>query len=99
VGSWHSQLGVDAQNAIQVGVLSGRPQFFGEATAETVARSGTGGSGWNGDRSYTVYSNEPWFAFSSPSNLGAQAGLFSPDADNGAYNVAQNGHRTILSGY
>jgi hypothetical protein len=90
---------VDAQNAIQIGGLANNPLFFGTSTAETIARPGAGSGSWNGDRSYTVYSSEPWFAFSSPSNLGVQAGLFSPDADNGAYNVAQNGHRTILSGY
>jgi hypothetical protein len=93
------QLGVNNQNGIQVGRLADNSLFFGAATAEIVALGATGSDSWNEDRSYTVYSGEPWFAFSSPSNTGVQGGLFSPDADNGAFNGAMNTHRTILSGY
>ncbi len=95
-----TQLGVDNNQIAQRGGLANNSLFFGDNTTETISAPHTFG-GWNGDRSYTVTSTEQWAAFSIASNYGEQAGLFSPDSDNGAFGTGSSAtsHRTILSGY
>jgi hypothetical protein len=89
---------VSSYDAIFGGRLANKPQFFGTATAETVANAASAGS-WNGDFAETVHATLSWFNRGSYySTNRAEAGVFSfGNNAGGASNLF--GHRTILSGY
>ena len=87
---------MDNINAIQMGALANKPQFFGTAAAETISAVVTNGS-WNSDRATAATSSASWIARSGQSNYSAGSGSFALHS----YGVINNylGHRTILLGY
>jgi hypothetical protein len=90
---------VNSDDAIVMGGLANRPQFFGGNTAEILSVSNRYAGGWNGDYAYSVQSARPWFmlggrADDSESRPGAFA--FYNHAGGAIANLS---HRTILSGY
>jgi hypothetical protein len=93
-----SQLGVNASNAIVVGGLAGKSQFFGTSTAETVSGISIASGSWNGDHAESVDSGGSWAVRGSLSVNGPAAGVFGALRYNGG--THNNGtRRTILSGY
>jgi hypothetical protein len=93
-----SQLGVNNQNAIYNGGLSGKSQFFGSGTSEIIGSAIQIG-GWNGDHARAPYSTNPWLLRGAEADRDQIAGIFAFSYWSGAAYLGTSGHRTILSGY
>jgi hypothetical protein len=99
--SWRlTQLGVDGQNAIYNGGLSGKSLFFGSNNAEVIAiAAGNNTSSWNGDHALSLSSTTSWSSGGGRVALGVtDSGIFALAGQNGDI-IAVISHRTILSGY
>jgi hypothetical protein len=89
-------------NAVVIGGLANKQQFFGDSVAEVISSFNNQFGGWNDDIAQSVESAYTWSTRSSPLNYSVRnGGVFSSvraTGDSvGAYGVAS--HRTILSGY
>ncbi|MCL2001807.1 hypothetical protein FWG76_00170 [Candidatus Saccharibacteria bacterium] len=88
-------------NAIPIGGLANKSQFFGSNTAETLGSTTAANGGWNEDRAESPQSSNPWAMFGgqSPSaTAGNGAGMFAFARFPGNIQVTVS-HRTILLGY
>ena len=96
----NTQLGVNTQSAIVNGGLANKPSFFGSSIAEIVSSANTLNGSWNGDRSPSNISTNPWLGRSGHSNLGFEIGIFSFNGMSaGGGPQYYTSHRTILLGY
>jgi hypothetical protein len=88
---------VDNVNAIWNGALAGKPQFFGDSTAEIVSAAMAGG-GWNGDYARSFDSTNLYLMRGGGSHDSTGSGAFAFYGYS-VHPYYQTSHRTILSGY